>query len=285
MKLNKGEISKRVAIYVASITAFIVILFPYIWTVLNSFKNVKEVNSVPPTFFPQEPTLANLLEIATGGALYRTDPWSVYFMNSAIVSSVTSLLATFISIFAGYGFSRFRIRGNMFLLILILVAMLFPGPVILIPTFEIMRNIGLADSLLGLGILYTAILTPPLTWLLYINFKNFPTDFEEAAKVDGCTQLGAFLRVVVPMSRMVIAMIIVFAFLIAWSEFPFALILLRSSSNYTVPIGLETYISEFTIWWHLLSAAIVLYSIPLIALFFLVQKTFIKGLTSGMLRG
>jgi len=148
-----------------------------------------------------------------------------------------------------------------------------------------LRRLTLDNSRLGLLLLYTAFVLPFTTWMSVGTFRNIPRDLEDAARIDGCSRLQAFLRIVLPMSKLGMATTALFAFLLSWSEYPFGLVLLKTQSKHTVVVGLGAFLREFDVFWNEMAAATVMMSLPLIIIFLFVQKFFVRGLTEGALSG
>jgi len=278
-------IGKKVLIALVAIFILVVTLSPYLWLLITSFKNYHEVFDVPPTLIPKNPTWDIYKGVFTGEQLGRHDPWPLFFLNSLVVSGGAAILCMIIASFAGFGFARFNLRAGPFFLFLILISQMFPGPSLLIPVYSIMRKLSLDDSLLGIFLLYTAFALPFTTWMSVSTFRNIPVELEDAARIDGCSRLQAFVKIVLPISKLGLVTTALFAFLMSWSEYPFALILLKTQAKYTAAVGLGAYLREFDVFWNEMAAATVMMSLPLIIIFLFVQKFFVRGLTEGALSG
>jgi len=280
------KIGVKTIIAVVAVFILIITLLPYIWLLITSFKNYKEVFDIPPTLIPRAPTLDTYKGVFTGEQLGRHDPWLLFFANSLMIAGGAALLCTLIACFAGYGFARFtNLKGGTVFLILILISQMFPGPSLLIPAYAMLRRLALDNSRLGLLILYTAFALPFTTWMSVGTFRNIPQDLDDAARIDGCSRIQAFLRVVLPISKLGMVTTALFAFLLSWSEYPFGLVLLKTQSKHTVAVGLGAFLREFDVFWNEMAAATVLMSFPLIIIFLFVQKFFVRGLTEGSLSG
>jgi ABC-type glycerol-3-phosphate transport system permease component len=273
-------------IAIGSLIIIIMTLLPYIWLFITSFKDYKEVFDVPPSLIPKAPTLSVYKGVFTGEQLGRHDPWLLFFTNSLIIAGGAAILCTVIASFAGYGFARFtKIKGWVLFLFIILISQMFPGPSLLIPIYAMLKRLALDDTRLGLLILYTSFALPFTTWMSMGTFRNIPQDLEDAAKIDGCSRIQTFLRIVLPISKLGLVTTCLFAFLLSWSEYPFGLILLKTQSKHTVAVGLGAFLREFDVFWNEMAAATVLMSLPLIVLFLLVQKFFVRGLIEGAISG
>jgi multiple sugar transport system permease protein len=241
------------------------------------------------------------LELATGeydllsGTFdaYRT-MWDAvdfgrYFKNSLIICSVATLLATSFAASAGYALSRYRFRGSGFFGVSVIGTQLIPGSIFLLPMFLgfvwFNQNVGLQlfDSYKGMILVYTAFFTPVSIYLMQAYFAAIPRELEEAALVDGCTRLGAFVRVVLPNAAPGIVATAVYAFLFAWDELLFASNLTQEHAE-TIPIGIRNFIGNYNENYDQLMAAGVVSTVPVMLAFFATQRWLVRGLTSGAVK-
>ena len=274
---------RKILFYAVLFLLLLTVLFPIIWLIDNSFKDNLEVYKIPPTWSIENPTLKIYKNVIAGTD--QSMPWYRFLGNSLFVGLLTSILATSISALAGYAFARFPSKGMNMLLIVTLLAMMLPGPVIMIPLSSIVLKLGLYDKLLGLVFAHTALVLPFLVWLSVGNFRSIPTDLEEAAMVDGCTRFQAFIRIVLPMARIGLATSAIFSFLISWGDYPFALILFSSRDKFTVPLGLATYITEFNTWWNQLAVATLITLIPVLVIIAFAHQHVRSGILAGATKG
>lgn len=265
-----------------AIVIVVLVLFPLAWLFVTAIKTNAEAQQIPVTWIPRNPTLKPILKTWFESG-YATD-WIRYFLNTLKVTLITAISVVFISTLAGYGLARFKLRGKSAFLTFFLLAQFFWGPVLMIPVFVLLSRIGLYDTHLGLILVYIAFQTPLTTWLSYSNFQDLPLELEEAALVDGATQLGAFLKVTVPISKINMITIGIMSFLLSWSEYPFAITLLESRSKYTASVGLAQFISAINIYWNQMAAASLIISIPVLIILFFAQRYFVKGMTAGALK-
>jgi ABC-type glycerol-3-phosphate transport system permease component len=258
----------------------IIVLFPLVWLLLTSVKTTGEVQQLPVRWLPQNPTLEPILQTWFDTTGYNTE-WPRFFYNTLKVTILTVLPVVAIGTMAGYGLARFQLPGTGLILGVFLVAQLFTGPALMIPIFVVVSRIGLYDTHAGLILVYIIFQTPIAIWLSYANFQNMPLELEEAAAVDGCTPLGAFLRITLPLSRIGLITVGLMSFLLIWSEYPFAAILLEKEINSTVSIGLAKFITAFNIYWNQMAAASLIVALPVLILLVFAQKYFVQGLTAG----
>lgn len=213
------------------------------------------------------------------------DSFWIWFRNSLIVSIGTALLGLFIAIPAGYAFSRYKFTGRDASMFSFLLVQMFPGIIILVPYFLVMKTLGLLNSHLGLILAYCVTALPLCVWMLKGFFDTIPRELEEAAALDGCNQFQVFTKVVLPLSTPAIAVTALFSFLAAWNEFLLALTFNTSNDMYTLPVGLASLISSTGQAWGDFAAASLLVSLPVALLFLFFQKFLIDGLSAGGVKG
>ena len=209
----------------------------------------------------------------------------IWFRNSLIVSIGTSLLGLVIAIPAGYAFSRYKFTGRDVSMFAFLLVQMFPGIIILVPYFLVMKTLGLLNSHLGLILAYCVTALPLCVWMLKGFFDTVPRELEEAATLDGCNQFQVFTKVVLPLSLPAVAVTALFSFLAAWNEFLLALTFNTSNDMYTLPVGLASLISATGQAWGDFAAASILVSLPVALLFLFFQKFLIEGLSAGGVKG
>jgi multiple sugar transport system permease protein len=208
-----------------------------------------------------------------------------FFRNSLIVSGSTALLVTALASAAGYGFSRFRFRGKLWIVGLMLVSQMFPLVMIVAPMFRLLSPLGLTNSLTGLVVVYTAFNVPFASLLMQSFFDAIPKDLEEAAMIDGATRFQAMRSVIAPLTLPGLAATFSFVFTAAWSELLFALMLNSSTAASTFPVGLLAFVSKFSVDFGQMTAAGVLALLPVCGFFFLIQRHLLQGLTAGAVKG
>ena len=209
----------------------------------------------------------------------------LWLRNSLLVSIGTTLLGLMLAIPAAYAFSRYRFSGRKYAMFAFLLVQMFPGVIILVPYFLVMKSLGLLNSWLGLILAYSVTALPLCVWMLKGFFDTVPRELEEAALLDGCSQFAVFREVVLPLSLPAIAVTALFTFLAAWNEFLLALTFNTSNDMYTLPVGLASMISATGQAWGDFAAASLLVSLPVIILFIVFQKFLIEGLSAGGVKG
>jgi len=250
-------------------------LVPIVWIALAAFKQHVDVYQLKLVFTP---TLDNFSRVFA----------APYFLgdkliNSTIVATITVLIAIPIATGAAYAFSRFRLRGQTLLLVIILATQFVPAVVIVLPFFLMFRDLGLLDTRTGLVIVNLAIVMPFAVWMIKGFIDGIPIDTEEAALVDGSSRLQVIRNIVLPMAAPGLVTAGIFCFIIAWNEFLFALIL-TSKNAVTLPIGLALFKAEEGDLWNLMAAAGIIIMVPMFVLALIIRRHFVQGMTMGAVR-
>ena len=209
----------------------------------------------------------------------------IWMRNSLVVSIGTTLMGLALAVPAAYAFSRFRFGGREASMFVFLLVQMFPGIIILVPYFLVMKSLGLLNTSLGLILAYSVTALPLCVWMLKGFFDTVPRELEEAALLDGCNQFQVFWKVVLPLSLPAVAVTALFSFLAAWNEYLLALTFNTSNDMYTLPVGLASLISSTGQAWGDFAAASLLVSIPVVILFIVFQKFLIQGLSAGSVKG
>jgi multiple sugar transport system permease protein len=257
----------------------IFVFFPFVWMILTSLKTNPEALRIPPTWVPQKLTFEAYI------AMWIRKPFGIYFINSVIISSCTAAISTFLGGLAGYGFSRFMFRGKTLILGAFLATQMLPGGLLIGPYFKILGRIGLFNTRTGLIIAFITICLPFCTWMLKGFFDTIAPELDQAAMIDGCSRLGAFRRVLLPVAKPGMVATVLFAFLLAWCDVLWALCLTSTHEMSTVTLGIMRCVGEFQVYWPMLMAGSIIGSMPAIILYILLQKFLITGLTAGAMKG
>ncbi|PNR98267.1 ABC transporter permease [Petrotoga mexicana DSM 14811] len=277
MKRSKRIQMYKILSYFLLIIISIIIAFPFYWLIVTSFKTYPEIYSYPLTYYPHDVTFEHFKEIM------RLDIGK-YFINSLIVSITTSILSLIIAVLPAYAFSRFSFRGKNSLLTSVLLFQMFPMVIFLMPIFNLLKNIGLLDTYLGLILSYIAFTTPITIIFLRGFFIDIPESLEEAAMIDGCSIFQAFYKIILPLTLPGIASVGTYTFLFTWSELLYSMSFLLSKSKQTIPTFLSLFVGQYQTRWGPLFAGSLLATIPPLIIFIILQRYFIKGLTSGAVK-
>ncbi|MEA2529616.1 MAG: hypothetical protein QOG89_1260 [Thermomicrobiales bacterium] len=271
---------RRVATYVLLVLLVILVVAPFLWMLVGSFRPTYEhLQKQGESLWIDNPTLSNYRR------LFREYDFARYFLNSTIVATLTATFATSISAFAGYSLARFRFPGRGLVGFLILTTQMLPTVAIIIPLFLWFKQFQLIDTYWALLIAYMAFAIPFSTWMLRGFFANIPAELEEAATIDGASQFGAFVRIVLPLSAPGLLATGIFSFILAWQEFLFAVTFTSKAELRTLTVGIAAMRGKDVVDWGLLNAGVVVTTIPLAIMFALVQRYLVQGLTAGAVKG
>jgi multiple sugar transport system permease protein len=272
---------RRRSVFVIWLLAVPVILLsigPFLWLLKTSLVPESRIFVRPLEYLPTTVTLENFV------MLFERMNFFGYFANSFIVAIGSTVLGLIISMSSSYAFARFRFRGRRFFMTLFLVIPMFPTVLILIPIYDIMRVTGLLNTYASLIVAYSSFTIPFAVWMMTGYFAALPVEMEEAARVDGCSRLGAFVRVLLPTAVPGISATALYIFIVSWNEYTFAAMLAQDEAVRTLPVALQFFITEFTVNWGLLAAGGVIVSLPVILLFVVLQRQLIAGLTAGAVK-
>jgi arabinogalactan oligomer/maltooligosaccharide transport system permease protein len=221
------------------------------------------------------------------GAMERRTVWLFgrQLLNSLIVALCTTLLGIFLATTAAYAFSRFRFPGRRAGLLSFLVIQMFPGTMMMIPLYILVSSLGLLDQLLGLILVYSTTAIPFCVWMLKGYFDTIPRELEESAIIDGAGRFRIFWSIILPLAKPAIAVTGLFSFMTAWNEFILAATFMNDETAHTLPVMLNGFVSATTVEWGHFAAGAIIVSIPVVALFFLLQRHLVSGLTAGGVKG
>ena len=279
----------RIFTYILCIFTAVLMLLPILWAVSTSFKNNWDVREFPPQWIPFPPVFRSFQllffptpeDISTG--LVPAEPFLSYMIASIIVASSVTVLNLVICSFAAFAFSRLEFRGREILFGAILATMMIPGNIKAIPAFLITHQLGMVNSYFGLIIPHAAGVT--VTFLLRQFFTTFPNELEEAATIDGCSRFGCFWRIILPNSKTAIIAAGLTLFILEWNNFLWPLIVIPSGRIRTLPVGLRVYAGGEIVMsnWPLNMAGVIVATLPVLILFLLAHRYFLKGVVlSGL---
>jgi multiple sugar transport system permease protein len=264
--------------------ATLVLIFPFYWLVVTSLETSSEALRFPPVLIPHVLRFANYTDALNSA------PFGRFFVNSAVVVVLTVLFNLVFCSLAGYAFARFRFLGRAALFVVIMATLMVPFQVTMIPQFIITKWLGV-HVLAAVGINHIGALILPNAatafgiFFLRQFFRTLPLEYEESARVDGASRLKILIRVVLPLATPALATLAALTFLDSWNNFLWPLIAITSTNEMTVPLGLATFQGAHSTEWTLLMAANVMSLVPVLAIFFLAQRYFIRSVASTGLAG
>jgi multiple sugar transport system permease protein len=256
---------------------------PMLWMLLTSIKSGFAAMAFPPEWWPNEPTLASYQKLLDPQNSVGQD-FLRFFWNSLIVSTLTTILSVLVAVPAAYAFSRFSFPGRRFLFFSVLLRNMFPAVIFLVPLFILMRFLGLVNTHGSLVLTYLTFGLPLAIWLLKGFYDNIPIQLEQAARIDGATRFQAFILIVMPLSLPGIIATAIYSFIGAWNEYIYAYTFLSKNEQLTLPVGIQRFFSENTTDFPGLMAASFMMSVPVVVLFLVLQKYFVRALTEGAVK-
>jgi len=259
-----------------AIAAFV--LLPLFWMVSVSLKPATEPFAIPARLWPDAPTLGNYV------SAFRPE-FRTYFLNSVIVSGATVLITVTLGLLAAYSFSRTRLLLITALMSLVVLAQMFPHSAIIIPIYKMMRAADLLNTYTSLIIAYVSVTLPVAIWMLRGFLIKLPVSLEEAASIDGAGPVRVFWDIVIPLARPGVIATAVYVLIVTWQEFLFALSFTSTKEMRTLPVGLNDFIGQYGIRYGELMASSVMVSVPVVVVFFFLQRYFVAGLTAGAVKG
>ncbi|WP_252228370.1 carbohydrate ABC transporter permease [Caldicoprobacter algeriensis] len=264
--------------YIVLIVAGAVFLLPFIWMVSTSLKPDTQLFVSPPVWIPNPIAWENYYRAVT------VVPFFTYMKNTLIVASLATAGAVISTPLTGYSLARIKWKGRELLFIITLAVMMIPSQVTMVPLFIIFSKLDLVGTFLPL-ILPPCFGVPFFIFLMRQFFKQLPRDLEDAARIDGCSEFGIYFKIMLPLVQPAILTVALFQFMNSWNDFIGPLIYLNDEAKYTLQLGLQQFKQAYNTIWNQLMAASVLVALPIILLYFFVQKSFIQGITFGGVKG
>jgi ABC-type glycerol-3-phosphate transport system permease component len=277
-KGSAKRFGKDLMVVVLGIALLLVLAFPFIWVVLISFRPESEI-------FTRGFRLITSVTFDNYAALLKNSPFPTYLRNSLFVCTIATLVAVVIALVAAYGFSRNRgFRGRKLLLILVISTQLFPFVILITPLYAMFFRLGLVNNPLSLILSYIAINLPFAIYMLLGYLDTIPQELDEAGRIDGASTLDIIFRIILPVAWPGVVTVAVYAFVVAWDEFLFALTLMNTEENKTVPVGLAGFFGEYTTQWNLVMTASVISTLPTLVIFMVIQRKLVSDLAAGSVK-
>jgi multiple sugar transport system permease protein len=274
-----------VFIHVAAVVVSLVFLLPVAWLVIASISPSVDLLKIPLSFIPHHITFSRYHEIFTshGDTIFANFRSSL--INSAIIASATVAISITVGVFGAYAFARLRFRFQRASLLLFLSTYMVPPIALVIPLYLIMVRLHLLNTRIGLIIVYCSFATPFVLWIMGNYFQTIPRELEDAARVDGCSRIGALFRVILPLARPGLLSTMLFAFLIAWDEFLYALVFTSTNASKTIPVAIAEFTGRFTTDFGLQAAGGILAAVPPVLIAIAFQRYIVGGLAAGAVKG
>jgi ABC-type glycerol-3-phosphate transport system permease component len=272
------SLARRASLAIAVAVIAFVALFPFFWMVVTSIKPDAELFTKTPSFIPAHPTFARYTHLFHGNI-------PTQFRNSAIVAVGTTVLTGLIALLAGYALARYRLRLRNVLMVVILATQLLPQTVLVVPLFKVYRNAHLLNTYQGLILSHLALTVGLCTYMLRSFLLDIPVELEEAAMVDGASRMRAVRSVVLPLAWPGIAASSVYAFITSWNELMFSATYMQRPAKETLPVALQQFFSSYYTDWGGVMAASMLFTVPVVAFFLVVQKRLMQGMAAGAVKG
>jgi len=271
---------KRILIHLVLIISCVIAIFPILRILAVSLRPGNRLMSTDLAIIPPDATLESYRII-----LFEK-PFLSWVWNSLAITISTALIGVILAATAAYAFSRWKFPGRSVGLVFLLATQMIPASMLMIPIYILAIKLGMVGTYRGLVIAYCVTSIPFSVWILKGYYDTIPVDLEEAARIDGCSQLQAFLRVLLPLSTPALAITFLFNFMAAWNEYLLARVMLGSQESLlTWPLGLQRLQGQFQTQWGQFSAGSILVMVPVMVLFFALQREFVGGLVSGALKG
>jgi putative chitobiose transport system permease protein len=277
-RLHLANSWRQVVNYLLLGAIALAMLLPLLWLLTTALKSPGEdIFQFPPRLWPLSPTLANFRIV------WEQNPFGTYFLNSILVASLTVAFNLLFCALAAYPLARLRFRGRDWIFALIIATIMIPFQVVMIPLYILAVNLGLRNTYLGLIFPYLA--SAFGIFLLRQAFQSVPKELEEAARIDGCRELGIWWHVMLPSVRPALITLAIFVFIGSWSDFLWPLILLDQPEMYTLPLGVATLAGSFSLDWRLVAAGSVLSILPILLVFLLVQRYIVPSEAASGVKG
>jgi ABC-type glycerol-3-phosphate transport system permease component len=280
MSKRIGLLTRNLLLYGAVLAVCLWSIVPFVWMISGSFKDRGEIFTWPPVLIPRQPTFHGYQQLA-GEAMFAGVGYVNFLLNSLSVAVATSFVVVAFASLAAYGMSRFRYRGSTALKYTILFSQMLPGALLLLPLYLFMRDVKLLDTLRALVIVYVAFGLPYNTYIIKGYLDSIPHELDEQAMIDGCGRFEALVKVILPVAGPGLAATTISAFITGWNEFMFALVFLNTYRKWTMPLALSTFRAQYLVQWGYLFAGSTLVTLPVIALFLVLQRHLASGLVAG----
>src|SRR5450759_534695 len=276
---------RRLVLYAGTAIALVVILAPFAWLLISSVALPVDLLERPLQWIPAHVTFQRFLDLTVGDTVDDSSlTFRAAFVNSTIIASTVTLVAVVVGTLAAYAFARLRFPGRSWLILAFMATYMLPPIALILPLFQIMSSLHLRDTPFALIIIYSSFVTPFVIWIMRGYIESISPDLDDAARVDGCSRLGALWRVVVPVAAPGLLSTALLAFLMAWDEFLYALIITQTNASKTLPIAINDFIGRHGVDFGLLATGGVIAALPPVLIAFIFQRYIVAGLTAGRVK-
>jgi multiple sugar transport system permease protein len=271
---NRGKLPA----VIITIVLLLFLLFPFFVMISTMLKSSHEVYTLPPTWIPQEFHFNNFITV------WREFELFIFFRSSIIIAVGATILNTLLTVPAAYAVARLRFVGRKFILYLFLVIQMFSPVIVIISLFKIMVGLNLLDTYFSLIIANTVFTIAFTIWMMNGYFKSIPVEIEEAALIDGCSRVQTITRIMIPIAVPGLVTAMIYTFIYAWNEFLFGLTFIQSRPKMPLVLALYNFVGRWTTQWELLTTAAFLAIIPVLVLFYVIEKRLVAGLAGGAVK-
>jgi multiple sugar transport system permease protein len=276
---------RRILLYLAVLIIIIWTVAPYVWLIISSVSYRIDLLQVPLHWIPSRITLDNYRElfVSAGGANQNATLFLRALKNSSIIAFSATFIALVLGVFSAYALARLKFPGSNASMALMMTAQMLPPIAIVIPIYVLLRRFHLLDTHMGLVLVYLSFILPLVVWLMRSYFSSIPSELEDAARIDGCSRMGALFRVILPLAGPGLVSVAVFAFIAAWNEYLYAFILTTVDAK-TLPVLIGEFSTKLGLEYLRIAAAGVLASLPPVILALVFQRFIMRGLTAGAVK-
>ena len=275
-KINSGNVVLNIIVSFFLVVLALIVLVPVLWIIFGTFKPEKEIISYPPTFFPHLLTFENFSIVSKRIKIWR------YALNSFIYAGGTTLIAMFVNSLAGYVYARFKFKGKNICFLLTLATMMIPFQVIMVPLFLIVFKLGMYDTYWGLIIPRIAVATS--IFMMRAAFTGLPKELEDAGRIDGLSEFGIYLRIMLPQVKPALICLFILSFNGSWNDLLWPMLAASSTNMRTLANGLALFVGEYTVQYGAAFAGTVISLLPMLLLYIFGQKYFVQGMASSGLK-
>ena len=261
--------------YVALIFFSLLYLFPVVWVILSSFKPGNELFAWPPSFIPKNPTVNNYV------TAFEQGNFGLYIGNSMYVAIASTILTVIINVMCGYAFAKYEFKGSKAIFMFFIATLMLPLEVIMIPIFRMINMLKLYNTFAGVIIPPAA--TPTGVFIARQFFMTVPNELMESARIDGASETGIFLRIMLPLSKPIVSVLAIFSFMWRWNGYMWPLLVLCDNQKFTLQLALQNFNGQYSVDWSSLLSMSVISMIPVLIIFLIFQRQFVEGMvTSGL---